>query len=427
MKVCLICHFSSREIRSRLRLTKAGKAIHDFAAWNIELIKSLASRDDIKLYVISPHYRMKSLFQKFNIGNVRYFFYKPDLPLLNRGCPKWFNVDYWTRFFWQRKLVQHWVRKINPDIVNLIGAENPHYSSMVLGLKGYPVLVSIQGIYSNPLRFKSVKEVKWRSNIEKMVLATSKYFGVNANFMPGLISKYCKNPIFLWNRFPTKQVESSLFEATKNQDKIYDFVQFSGLTDLKGVPDTIKAAAIVREKYPGIKVRLFGRITDEYLKKIRLLIDSLNMTENVVISSGYETVDEMLLEAAKARFYILPTKIDTIPCTIFEATKIGLPVVSYKTGDIPLLNTGDERVLLCNANDIDALAGNMIRLLAHDGLAEELNNKTKRFIERFFSNEFNVKQFVALYHAVIENYKSGVPVPESLKYERFLDKRITRE
>lgn len=424
MKVCLICHFSSQEVRDHLLLAKSGAKIDDFAAWNVELISALSKRSDIELFVIAPHFRMKRLCQQFTLNNVNYFFWKADIPIVNRLWPSWFNIDAWLNYFWQRKLVHRWINKIKPDIVNLIGAENPHYSSMILGLEGFPVLVSIQGIYSNPMRFKSVKEIKWRSRMEKKVLASARYFGVNANFMPNLISQWCDNPVFLWNRFPTKEIEPSLLNDILNQEKSYDFVQFSGLTDLKGVPDTIYATKIVKEQYPNIKVRLFGRITDEYLDKIKNLISSLGMEDNVFISKGYRTVSQMLLEASRARFYILPTKIDTIPCTIFEALKIGLPVVSYKTGDIPLLNVGDERVLLAEKNDIDGLAQNMLRLLRERDLGKMLLCKSTKFVSRYFSNQFNVNQFLEIYKSVYNAYHYKQKIPQEFLYERFLENRI---
>ncbi len=427
MRICLICHFSSLEIRDKLALARSGQKIDDFAAWNVELISALSKRSDIELFVISPHFRMKKLYQKFTLNNVHYSFWKADIPIINRSWPSWFNIDACLNYFWQRKLVQHWIKKINPDVINLIGAENPHYSSMILGLRGFPIVVSIQGIYSNPMRFKSVKEIKWRSRIEKKVLAGAKYFGVNANFMPELISQWCDAPVFLWNRFPTKEIEPGLLQEMSKQEKKYDFVQFSGLTDLKGVPDTIYATKIVKEQYPNIKVRLFGRITDEYLDKIKNLISSLGMEDNVFISKGYRTVSQMLLEASRARFYILPTKIDTIPCTIFEALKIGLPVVSYRTGDIPLLNVGDDRVLLAEQNDITGLAHNMLRLLEENELGANLLKKASGFTNKYFSNQFNVNQFLEIYKSVYNAYHYKQPIPKSLLYDGFLNRRLKAE
>ena len=427
MKVCIICHFSSKEIRDRLSLVRSGAKIKDFAVWNVELISALSKRSDIELFVIAPHFRMRKLYQRFLLNNVNYFFWKADLPVINRSWPSWFNVDAFLNYFWQRKLVQRWIKKINPDIVNLIGAENPHYSAVVLGMKGYPLFVSIQGIYSNPLRFKSVKEIKWRSRIEKKVLASAKYFGINAKFMPALISQWCNNPIFLWNRFPTKELSNDLIQKISNQEKKYDFVQFSGLTDLKGVPDTIYATKIVKERYPNIKVRLFGRISKAYLAKTRDLIDELGLNENVIISNGYSSVSEMLIEASRAKFYILPTKIDTIPCTIFEALKIGLPIVSYKTGDIPLLNVGEERILLAESSDISGLVKNMLRLLEDEKLGPSLVSKTAEFVDKYFSNNFNINQFIDIYQSIINEFYYKVPLPNKILYEGFLETRIRME
>lgn len=420
IRVAMVCHFSNSQIRERVRFCWRGPG-GDTAIWNTELINAFEQRDDIELHVIAPMYRMKGLTQTLQIGKVHYYFYQPGVPFLNISWRRLGRLDARTNYWWARHCVQGWIKKINPDIVNLIGAENPHYSMSIWGLKGYPILVSMQSVYSNPDRFKLVKEDKERSRFERMVIAENKYFGINAPQMPELIRRDVKDPVLFWNRFPTpggSKTESSQFNV--HCEKVYDFVQFSGLTELKGAPDTIRATAIVKKAFPNVKVRMMGGITPEYLSELKGLIRELGLEDNITLTQGFAKHADLMSEAGKARYYVLPTKIDTIPTTIFEATHLGLPVVSYKTGDIPLLNTGDERVLLADRLDVGGLARQMLRLMKDPKLGRELNQKAQEFTGLYFSNEANVKQFVELYRGVIERCRFGTDIPKFLFYEGFL-------
>lgn len=419
MKVALVCHFSNAEIRQHLDLCRHCRKVADFAAWNSELIRGLERQDDVELYVLAPHFRMKHLSQCFKIGRTEYRFYKGDLPLVNRCWPPWFHVGALTGFRFARHYVQRWIDEIKPDIVNLVGAENPYYSASILGLKGYPVFVSMQSVYSNPARFKAgVRQVTWRSRYERAVIAENRYFGINAPFMPELIKRDVRDPELLWCRYPIK-CETDEIRGPQNKD--FDFVQFSGLTELKGASDTVRATALVKRHYPNVRVRMFGRITESYLSHLRALVNDLGLSENIFISHGFLHHADMMKEATRARCYILPTKLDTIPCTIFEATRLGLPVISYETGDIPLLNKGAERVLLSKTGDVSGLAANMKRILDEKRLGEKLLESSRAFIAKYFSNEADVAQFVSIYKAVINNYRNGTPIPKRLYYDGYLE------
>lgn len=426
IRVALVCHLCNKEIRERIHWCRHGSR-SDFAVWNTVLISELAKRDDIELHVIAPMNWMRSVVQTFSIGRVNYYFYKTDVPLLHVSWRFLLNFDVISNYWLTRKIVQRWIRKIDPDIVNLIGAENPYYSASILGLKGYPVLVSIQGIYSNPERFKAIKEDHARTKFERMVHAQNKYYGVSAYFMPALIDRDAKNAVYVWNRFPTPIQRSIEDESCRCKlQKSYDFVQFSRLNDTKGVPDTIRATAIVRQEFPDVKVRIFGGASAEYLRRMETLIDELGLCGNVYISGGYATHKEVIDEASQARNYILPTYIDTIPTTLFEATGLGLAIVSYKTGDIPKLNVGEERVLLAERGNVNDLATQMLRLMRNDGLGEELNTKARKFIEKYFSNEANVEQHVNSLKAVIANWRYGKKIPEELLYEGYLERQMQK-
>ena len=421
MKVCLIGYCMNAATRARLKWGWRGAA-GDIAIWNTMLIETLSKRDDIELHVIAPANHMAHLTQEFEIGRVHYHYFKPDAPFLHINWMHLGRLDQRTNYWLTRHIVQKWVRKINPDIVNLTGAENPHYSTSILGLKDYPVYISMQGIYSNPIRFKTEKKDVWREKFERWVHRENRYFGLNAEFMKELILRDApKDSCLFWTRPLNKEADLS---QCRSNEKKFDFVFFSRMNRNKGSMDVLKAAAIVKKTHPNLKILFTSRGHGEFWEKFEAEMRELGLSDNVTCLNGFAQHDDLMREVAKAKYHILPTYIDTIPCTIFEGLRLGLPFVGYKTGDIPKLNIGDERVLLANQGDVDTLAKQMLRLMEDDKFAADLRDKAMSFVDRYFSNSANVEQLLKCYRAVIDNYHNGTPIPAGLLYDEYLNGKI---
>jgi glycosyltransferase involved in cell wall biosynthesis len=418
LKVVWICHFSNADVRKRLSLSKYGKKIHDFAPWITNLIEEFKHYEDIELHVVSPHLGLKDISCSFNDEGVQCHFFKSDLPIFNRPWPYFFRFDAWTGFMFNRFLVRRILNRIQPDIVNLMGAENAYYSSSVLDVKGLPVLITIQGIYSNEERFKVEKRDVVRCTVERKIHSENKYFGVSAPFMPALIMRDAPDPILFWNRFPLKIVK---LETARDIENKYDFVFFSRMVALKGTHDALEALAVVKQHKPDVTLRMMGYGEAAHVAELKEKAKALGLEENVKITGGFALQEDMLKEASKAKFFVLPTHIDTIPGAILEAIHLGLPIVSYCTGDIPLLNNGDTRVLLCDCGDITSLAGNMIRLLDEPELAAEMSQKARVFVEKWFDNQSIAINLVNQYRAVLAHYYHNEPVPDVLLYENYLN------
>jgi len=392
----------------------------DVAVWNTLLIEELSKRPGIELHVIAPAVHMKHLTQEFDIGRVHYHFFKPDVPFLHINWMHVGRLDQRMNYWWTRHVVQGWVRKINPDIINLTGAENPHYSASVLGLEGYPVYVSMQGIYSNPERFKTEKKDPWREKFERRVHRENRYFGLNAEFMKDLLQRDTpQDAVFFWTRPLNKEADLSAF---RSDVKKYDFVYFSRMVATKGALDVIKAAVLLKKEYPNLRICMIGHGQMAFEQKLDRLISSNGLSDNISRINGFERHDDLMRAVGEAKFHILPTYIDTIPCTIFEGLRLGLPFVGYETGDIPKLNIGAERVLLAKPGDVETLARQMARLMENSDFAADCRQRAMSFVDRYFSNSANVEQLLKCYNAVVAHYRKGTPIPEGLLYDNYLKK-----
>lgn len=150
MKIVWICHFSNAEIREHLSLSnnwiankirkvigkKKAAPYTDFAPWVSNFIKEFETFESIELHIISPHQGLKPFTQYFELRNIHYYFFKPDLPILNLRYDMFLKKP---KYRMNRFLVSQLIEEIQPDLVNLIGAENPYYSITALDIKNIPV------------------------------------------------------------------------------------------------------------------------------------------------------------------------------------------------------------------------------------------------------------------------------------------------
>ena len=420
IKVAWICHFSNAEIRKQLPLAQKGIQIADFAPWITCLIQEFEKINDIELHIISPHRGLKSLIYKFHKKNIYYYFFKSDLPIIHKRWPSYFCVDEWTGFLKNRILIRLFINRIRPTIINLHGAENNYYSSSVLGIKNYPIYVSIQGIYNNPIRFNNIiSPSKARINNEKKIYHQCKYFGIRAPIHINIIKKIAINSYYFMQFYPTYIPDIQI----NSQKKIYDFVYFARLIHTKGIEELLEAIALIKKEKKHVSLNIIGTGNQKYINLLKHKIEKLNIKENIRFAGRFSTVHEAHKEAIKAKISVLPTKVDTIPGTIIESILLGLPVVSCETGGIPFLNKDGEAILLSKPEDIENLAKNMKRLLFKPEISKMLNKKALAIVNKEFNNKKIAECFIKQYKAIISNYYNGKTITQYLLFNEKLFKK----
>ena len=192
IKVVWICHFSNQQTRSNLKLSSTrffyrliakiigkepkNRDYTDFAPWISILIEEFEKFEDVELHVISPQVGLKGISSQFNLNGVHYYFYNPDFTLFLSYLIK--NVALWLKIQPSSFIVKRFLKKIKPDIINLIGAENYYHSCVVLDIEKIPILVTCQTIFTNPQRLQfqphADKSKNWA--IELLIQQKEKYF-----------------------------------------------------------------------------------------------------------------------------------------------------------------------------------------------------------------------------------------------------------
>lgn len=415
LKVVWICQISNSEIRRNLKfndytliniINKIRKKnnIADYGVWNTNAIKEFKKFDDIELHIIAAHTNISGI-QEFISDNVYYhIFGRYDNSIVNifkRKILKQQHRDNRKNI----KTICSIVHKINPDIIHLIGAENPQYSESVLHMpKDRPLIVALQTLMIDPDFFAnypiSKEEYEYRSNIERKVLLRADYLSFRAKrFKEVLEQEFGSNLNIL--DMPLVVGEEIRIENCKKE---YDFVYFAADIS-KAVDYSIEAFALAKTKYPNITLHVVGGYNDRYMQQIQLRIQELKLSSSIDFTGKLPTHDDVIKEIRKARFALLPLKIDLISGTIREAMANGLPVITTITPSTPKLNEARQSILLSEKGDHNAMAEDMISLLNSKELAESIKANAFLTIKERYDNETFANIWRTQYYNVIKEWK----------------------
>jgi len=408
LRLVWICHFSSVEVRAKLRLSKYA-LINDFAPWIPAAISGFESMNDPKLdlHIIAPHTGMRSLICSFKLRSTTYHFFNAAIPLIHRRWWKFpvvFRRPLFKQYWLNRLLIQKFVDKIKPDIITLWGAENPYYSISALDLfHKYPVIVLLQGIYSDPSAQETYETYTTydhsRASLERKIHASCKYFGSAVQYMTDLVLKDNQHAT-IFNIGVTRTVHRSL--NISEDQKEFDIVFFARLTKLKGIEELLKATKIVKLSKHNVLLCIIGpQDNQEYVQYIRTLIEDLGIKENVKMLGSIQDQKDLHAEVSKARISVLPTYKDGMPNTITESIYLGIPVISCNTGLIPSLNEGDERIIILERGDISGLAQKILLLLENPGLREQYAEKARRYLIEKYDNKAEAKRMLRIYQEIL--------------------------
>ena len=256
IKLAIICHFSNQSIRDKLSLFKWRiYRYFDFGKWVTNILDAISRYDEFEVHVISPHRGMKSSFQEFEDNNIHYYFYRDELPFPFGKLENLLFSQEKRNYPRIRKIVKRIIKKINPNIVNLIGAENPYYSITALDIENIPIILHCQTVYANPNRIRNAGEINQkRWNLEIELFHKIPYIACSGKMYYDLIKKYEPNAIIFPRKWPV-----SKFPDIPEVNKRYDFAYFARMLNKnKGFDDAIEAISIVANKYPNIKILAVG-------------------------------------------------------------------------------------------------------------------------------------------------------------------------
>lgn len=154
---------------------------------------------------------------------------------------------------------------------------------------------------------------------------------------------------------------------------------FTNITGpLKGADTLLAALTIIKEKYPNVKLRLAGQISQRsgYGKWIKKLIAKYSLAENVH-QHGFLSAEQIIELMKKTRVFVSCSHIDNSPNSLAEAQIIGMPCIATAVGGVPSMVNDKITGLLIPVNEPELLAQKIIRVFEDSDLSKKLSKNAK--------------------------------------------------
>lgn len=413
MTVLWICNFSNPEVRSQLSLNngldflvrrflnKKNLSYTDYGIWNTNGINEVKKYKTIELHVISPHANLRTNVQSFVLDGVHYYFYRVnENTLFGKICQKLLRRT--PSYNNSRKVISDIISHVKPDIIHIIGAENPSYSLAALDIsRDVPLIVQLQTVINDPkLKEKSIYFPEYVLQCERDVIKRADYIGcseLDVHFR-NVIEKYiAKNKIYL-----NLDIPNGLSVQISNCEKKYDFVYFSANIN-KSFDLALEAFILAHNINSSLTLDVIGHYDQDFKSTIDKRIKENNLQEFIHFEGHQETYKEVLNLVKQCKVALLPLKIDLISSTIRESMALGVPVITTITPGTPELNSKRESVLLSDIGDYAKMAENMVKIIEDTVFYNLIQKNAAQTIKDLFDNSVTIAEWIAAYKNISSN------------------------
>lgn len=341
----------------------------------------------------------------FGLSNVNHRFYEPhkNIQVCTIGIDSSItgNVKATSakfRYFKAIPQVKGVIRQFKPNIVHA------HYASsygLIGALSGFhPFILSVWGadIFEFPLKsFLHKYLIQYNLKQADQILSTS-------HFMAGEISKYINKPIVVTpfgidlSSFKPQPV-ASLF----NQDDLV-VGTIKALEEQYGVEYLIKAFRLLRDKHPGLPLKLLIVGGGSLEKSLKTLVKKLNL-ENETVFTGrvsYETVPSY---HNMLSIYVALSVIDSesFGVAVIEASACEKPVVVANIGGLPEVVEDGVTGFITPPRNPEKAAETIEKLILDKDLCLSMGRVGRKRVTNLYNWDDNVKQMIRVYQNVLSS------------------------
>jgi len=204
-------------------------------------------------------------------------------------------------------------------------------------------------------------------------------------------------------------IDVERFAGSSNSEKCYDVLCVAGFSRFKGIEYLIRAAALLRQRYAGLKVVCVGGAVPFQTEFAEWLMGEPVRcgADDVFEFLGPQSSDRVRQLLGESKVFVLPSVItpeghmDGLPVALMEAAACGLPLISTAVAGIPELVVDGVTGFLVPQRDPEALAEAIDRLLRDDALRERMGQAARRRVEEEFSRELNGQRLLEAFRTVV--------------------------
>lgn len=169
------------------------------------------------------------------------------------------------------------------------------------------------------------------------------------------------------------------------------------MADHKGQIYLIRAALIVKNKYPGTKFVIVG--DGELREKLEAEAKKLGL-DGVVLFTGFREDIASLLSSFD--IFAFPSHLEGLGTSLLDAMAMKIPIVSTTAGGIPEVVQDGVNGILVPPKEPEALAGAIMALIEDPGLRLKYGNAGRSIVEENFTVDKVVDGTLAVYKRMLE-------------------------
>ncbi|GGG69850.1 glycosyltransferase [Edaphobacter dinghuensis] len=187
-------------------------------------------------------------------------------------------------------------------------------------------------------------------------------------------------------------------QSTPQRDKIL-VTTIGNIRHVKGHDVFVKAAAVIAPHFPNVYFSIAGGVLEpSYFEELQALVRDLNLEERFHFTGAITNLEQHL---SAADIFVLPSRSEGFSNAIVEAMATSLPVVATNVGGNAEAVQNDVSGLIVPAEDSDALAAAIIRLLADPAMAKAMGIAGKQRVAERFTTEAMLLQTTATYRKLL--------------------------
>ncbi|HET9114326.1 MAG TPA: glycosyltransferase family 4 protein [Burkholderiales bacterium] len=285
---------------------------------------------------------------------------------------------------------------------NRIAVINPHYPGLStltfvvlkkLRLFRGKIVLSFHGLdISNAMQSRHLEKACWKyliASADSVVTCSKSLADQVVSFSPG-----CK-PVIVHNGIDAGRLGKESDRSFRIDRKLSDhpfILNIGTFEEKKGQDVLVRAYARIRAHFPAYRLVLIGR-SGESENTIRGLIADCGLDEYVVIVKDlpHQYIAAYL---ERADMFVLPSRIEPFGIVVLEAGVFGLPVIATATGGVTEILEQGETGLLVPADDVDALAEQILFVLHHPAEAQRMAANLKRHVLMRFGWDEAYRRYV---------------------------------
>lgn len=418
MRILWIVNIVMPELAEHIGITVAASG-----SWLVDISDGLSKEENIEIAIAAVYGKE---FKKYELGSKTYYL----IPGSGRDM-----------YLYSKRVEKQWYKVFDdfkPDLVHIHGTEYSHGLSFMRQYPNTPSIISIQGVMNRikdvdlggvPLRHyilgRTIRQwLKMNGELESHVLHR-----IDSRNEREMFSRAkAVNGVTVWDTSIAKLFNPALNVYTIEynlRDEYYHakkwdirdierytiFTNPSG-TPLKGLHKLVEAVALLKDKYPDIKIKvpgLAGRdgkvvATTAYTRYLYNLIKNLGMESHIEFL-GKQTVGQMIENVQKAHVTVIPSAIEGASLVLREAMFLGCPCISSFRGGMADFITDKIDGFVYDFPEHTVLAARIEQLFESDELCKTISENGMKKAEKAHERKNNVSAYVDMYEQTLKKEK----------------------